>query len=154
MVNGAGLPRPTRRLAPPPLASHLRVVVDVMFSFLHDFKIMRRLWLTLLLALSVAFGAVASASAAQNCPFKSASATTHDCCPDGATGKMSDGDHHSKKPADCQLGQACRGAVAVAPSLPLLGSAPIERAAAAPILTAVQHVPAVSLAFWRPPRIV
>jgi hypothetical protein len=129
-----------------------------MFSFLHDFKIMRRLWLTLLLALSVAFGAVASASAAQNCPFKTAPAATHDCCPDGAPnaamGKMSDGDHHSKKPADCQLGQACRGAVAVAPSLPLLGSAPIERAAAAPILTVVQHVPAVSLAFWRPPRIV
>lgn len=135
-------------------ASHLRASIDAMLSFLHDFGSMRRLFLSLLIAVSVAFGAVASASAAQNCPFKVAPAVMHDCCPDGAMGKMSGNDHHSKKPADCQLGQACRGSVAVAPTLPILGSAPAEIAMTAPVLATVERVSAVSLAFWRPPRIV
>jgi hypothetical protein len=119
---------------------------------------MRRIWFTLLIAASVAFGAVANASAAQNCPFQSAHVATHDCCPDGAPnsemGKMSGGDHHSKKPTDCQLGQACRGSVAVAPSLPVLGSVLFKRVIARPALAAGQHTPSVSFAFWRPPRTV
>lgn len=154
MVNGAGQVGPAPRFMAPWFASHLWAHIDAMFSFLHDFSIMRRIWFTLLIAVSVAFGAVASASAAQNCPFKTAPAATHDCCPDGAMDDMPGNDHHAKKPADCQLGQACRGSVAVAPSLPILGSAPVEIAVAPPLLAPVECVSAVSLAFWRPPRTI
>ena len=125
-----------------------------MLSFLHHLGIMRRIWLTLLVAFSLAVGGVASASAAQNCPFKSATPAKHDCCPDDAMQKASDSSHHSKKPADCQLGQACRGSAAVAVSLPVLESIRIEGVNPTPVVAVVQHVLAVSFAFWRPPRTV
>lgn len=115
---------------------------------------MRRIWLSLLLAFSLAIGGVANASAAQNCPFKSASAAAHDCCPGGAMKKMTDTGHHSKKPVDCQLGQACRASVAVAASLPVLKSTLIEEPSPAPVAANAQPAPTISFAFWRPPRTV
>lgn len=125
-----------------------------MFSFLHHLGIMRRIWLTLLIAFSLAVGGVASASAAQNCPFRSAPAATHDCCPDNAMKKATDTDHHSKKTSDCLLGQACRASVAVAANLPVLKSTLVEGASPAPVASVAQPAPTVSFAFWRPPRTV
>lgn len=136
------------------LLPHFLMVVDAMLSFLHHLRIMRRIWLTLLVVLSLAVGGVASASTAQNCPFKSAPVARHDCCPDGAMKKASDSPNHSKKLADCQLGQACRGSVALAVSLPILESVPTEGANPAPVVVIVQQASTVSFTFWRPPRTV
>jgi hypothetical protein len=106
-----------------------------------------------MLAFSIAFGGTASAWAAQTCPYNAAPAM-HDCCPDSAMSGMSGSGHHSKKPADCQLGQACRASIAVAPNLPTLKVARVEPAR--PVFASADaDGPAVlSFSFWRPPRTV
>jgi hypothetical protein len=118
---------------------------------------MRRLWFTILLAVSIAFGGVASAWAAKDCPYKAVPAQAHDCCPEGAMAGMqqrSGGDHDSKKAADCQLGQACRASSAVVPSLPMLMQIAAKPVAIVPVLVDAQSPPVVLFAFWRPPRTV
>jgi hypothetical protein len=120
---------------------------------------MSRLFFSLLLGLSLAFGATASAWAAQDCPYKAAPAA-HDCCPDDPASAMNDmADYDAPAQPDapaktCQLGQACRASVALAP---LLQSIPVVAE-----ITEWRQVdrrdvrePASPLfAFWRPPRIV
>jgi hypothetical protein len=64
------------------------------------------------------------------------------------------GDHHPQKPADCQLGQACRGSVAVAPTPPSLKVAVIKLDQARPAFSAAEPPPALVFSFWRPPRTV
>ena len=113
---------------------------------------MRRLWLTLLLTFSLAFGGVASAWAAQDCPYK-AKPETHDCCPEGQGMKMP-ADNTSKKPADCHLGQACRTSIAVAPILPMLTVVVLEPASLALPRVDADAPTALSFSFWRPPRAV
>lgn len=118
---------------------------------------MRRFWFTILLAVSIAFGGVASAWAAKDCPYKAVAAQAHDCCPDGSMGGMqqpSGGDHDGKKAADCQLGQACRASPAVAPSLPALTRVIAKPVAIVPVLVDAQAPPVVLFGFWRPPRAV
>jgi hypothetical protein len=114
---------------------------------------MRRLWLTLLLAFSLAFGGAASAWAAQDCPYKQNPASAHDCCPDDGP-KDRSGDQPSKKQMDCQLGQSCRASIAVAPSMPSLTVAMVNRAHLARAPADADDPVALSFSFWRPPRTV
>lgn len=116
---------------------------------------MRRLWLTIVLTVVLAAGGFANALAAQACPMQSAPAqmAAHDCCPDGA-GKQDDsqGQDHQKSMAGCVLGQSCRTAPAIAPSL-----APVALPTAAikmsqPRLGVLAALGLTSMEFWRPPR--
>jgi hypothetical protein len=141
-------------MPPTPLFPHFLIVVDAMLSFLQYLEIMRRIWLTLLVVFSLAVGGVASASAAQTCPFKSAPVAKHDCCPVDAMKKSPGSPHNSKKLTDCQLGQSCRGSFAVPVSVPILESVLIDGVNPAPVFADVRHISTVSFAFWRPPRIV
>jgi len=115
---------------------------------------MRRLWFTILLAVSLALSATASAWAAQACPFKqaAASAATHDCCP-GQQAKPKPADHHGKT-IDCQLGQSCRASQAVEPFAPVLTVAHVE--IIEPAVLGDQQAPPQSIpsGLWRPPRTV
>ena len=118
---------------------------------------MRQLWLTILLTVALVAGGYANALAAQACPMQSAAAqmAAHDCCPDGA-GKQDDGQgqDHQKSMAGCVLGQPCRTAPAITPSM-----APVELAAAVikvsqPRLGDVAQPGLTGTEFWRPPRTV
>lgn len=115
---------------------------------------MRRIWFTLLLALSLAVSATASAWAAQACPFKQAtdSASQHDCCPDQKPTPQPS-DHHGKN-LDCQLGQACRAAHAVQPMLPVLATTTLEIVVVAAPRNQQGVVQSVATGLWRPPRSV
>jgi len=114
---------------------------------------MRRLWFTILLAISLAFGGAASAWAAQDCPFKQAPVGAHDCCPENAA-------HHdgapkpAKAPASCQLGQACRTVPAVTPlQLSIRISAGVVASALVPPVETFAP-PAPFFSVWKPPRSV
>lgn len=120
---------------------------------------MRRIWLSLLLAVSLALGATADAWASQDCPYKAAPAA-HDCCPDGDAmtgGSAMGGDQpaHPEKPVkDCRIGQACRANPAVAPSLQAV-SVVVEMTVSQPVDRHQAGAPAApTSAFWRPPRTV
>lgn len=130
---------------------HFFIVVDAMLSFLHHIRIMRRIWLTLLVAFSLTVGGVASAWAAQACPYKQAAAAgSHDCCPDQKP-EPQPSDHHGKS-LDCQLGQSCRTAQAVEPLQPVLTIARAEVVVALSPRNQQPAPTAISSGLWRPPR--
>jgi hypothetical protein len=129
------------------------VSVDAMLPVPHHHSLMRRFWLTILSAFSLAFGGAANAWAAQACPYTASSASAHDCCPDGMM-KGKSGEHPAKKPADCQLGQSCRASIAVAASLPSLKVVVVIPARTTRAPTDADDPPARSFSFWRPPRTV
>jgi len=120
---------------------------------------MRRLFLPFLLALSLAFGATASAWAAQDCPYKAAPAA-HDCCPDDDASAMNDmaddgAPSHRDAPAKtCQLGQACRASVALAPLLQSITVVAATTEWRQVDRRDVREPASPLFAFWRPPRIV
>jgi hypothetical protein len=134
--------------------STFRALIDGKSSIPHHNGQMRRLWLTLLLAFSLAFGGVASAWAAQDCPYNKAAAGMHACCPDGQMQQKSNSGHPAKKAADCTVGQACRAAIAVAPTLPTLKVAAISPADPVIGMSDAGHRLPPSFSFWRPPRAV
>jgi hypothetical protein len=114
---------------------------------------MRQTWLTILLALAVACSATASAWAAQACPFKAtpmAAAMAHDCCPQKPE-VPDQSPHHSKK-MDCQFGQACRFAPAIAPQIPMLTVAVVSVVAKLPLVEQTGAPSSVLTGLWRPPR--
>lgn len=120
---------------------------------------MRRLLFSVMLALSLAYGATANAWAAKDCPYKAAPAA-HDCCPDDAAGAMNDmaedgAPAHPDAPANtCQLGQACRASVALAPLLQSIPVAPESTEWRQVDRRDVRQPASPLFAFWRPPRIV
>jgi len=115
---------------------------------------MRRIWFAILLVVSLALSATASAWAAQACPYKqaAASAAAHDCCPNQQT-KPKPTDHHGNT-IDCQLGQSCRASHAVEPFVPVLTVAHVE--IVEPAVQRDQQTPPQSIpsGLWRPPRTV
>jgi len=112
---------------------------------------MRRLWFAILLVVSLAVSATASAWAAQACPFKqAAAAASHDCCPDQKP-EPQPADHHDKS-LDCQLGQSCRTAQAVEPLQPVLTIARAEVVVALAPRNQQPAPTAASSGLWRPPR--
>jgi hypothetical protein len=112
---------------------------------------MRRLWFAILLVISLAASATASAWAAQACPYKQAAeAASHDCCPD-QTPEPQPSDHQGKS-LDCQLGQSCRTAQAVEPLQSVLTIARVEAVVALSPPTQQPAPTAVSSGLWRPPR--
>lgn len=112
---------------------------------------MRQVWFTILLCVSLAFSATASAWAAQACPYKAAIAS-HDCCPQPPA-TPSDKSHHSKQ-IDCKLGQSCRAAPAVAPELPVVAQA-VVHVVEQPALADHDGVrSSILTGLWRPPRSV
>jgi len=115
---------------------------------------MRRLWFAILLVISLAFSATASAWAAQACPYKqvAATASVHDCCPDQQT-KPKPGDHHGKT-IDCQLGQSCRASHAVEPFVSALMVANVEIVVTAELRDQQAPPQSVPSGLWRPPRAV
>ena len=118
---------------------------------------MHRILLNLLVVLSLAIGGFANASAAQDCRYLKAVAGVHDCCPNGVDMPMKvDGSHHApmKKGADCLLGQACRTAIAVSPSLPQLQSHTLVVDSLLVLLRDDRPAPSTANAFWRPPRVI
>jgi hypothetical protein len=113
---------------------------------------MRRIWFTILLAVSLAISATASAWAAQACPYKTAPVTSHDCCPQPPAAP-DDTPHHSKQ-MDCKLGQACRLAPAVAPELPVI-AAVAKPVSEQPLMRQHDGVRSpVLTVLWRPPKSV
>ena len=111
---------------------------------------MRRIWFTILLAVSLAFTATATAWAAQACPYKSAPVTSHDCCPQPPVAP-DDQSHHSKQMV-CKLGQACRVAPAVAPEL-LVVAAVAKPVSEQPLMSQHDAVRSPALTgLWRPPK--
>ena len=116
-------------------------------------RTMRRLWFAILLVISLAVSATASAWAAQACPYKQAGqlSASHDCCP-GQKPEPQPSDHHGKS-LDCQLGQSCRTAHAVEPLEPMLTIASAEVAVAyLRAISSRSHTTAVPSGLWRPPR--
>src|SRR5690349_7354641 len=115
---------------------------------------MRRLWFAILLVVSLALSATATAWAAQACPYKQAVAApaAHDCCPDQPA-KAKPADHHGKA-IDCQLGQSCRASLAVEPFAPVLTIANVEVVVPAVLLDQQAPPQSVPSGFWRPPRTV
>lgn len=109
---------------------------------------MRRIWFTILLAVSLACSATASAWAMQACPYKAAP-TAHDCCPKPPTAP--DHSDHSKK-IDCKLGQACRVAPAIAPLVPVVATAAISVVEQPVLLERAGVRSSVPNGLWRPPR--
>ena len=115
-------------------------------------RTMRRLWFAILLVMSLAVGATASAWAGQACPYKQAEAASasHDCCPDQQPAPQPS-DHHDNS-IECQLGQSCRATHAVEPLVPILKSARVEVAVAiSPRDQQAIHTTAPA-GLWRPPR--
>jgi hypothetical protein len=111
---------------------------------------MRRIWFTILLVVSLACSATASAWAAQNCPDKAMPVASHDCCPQppAAPGDKPD----KSKTIDCKLGQACRAAPALTPQLPVIATA-LVRVVDQPALADHDGVRSTVLTgLWRPPR--
>lgn len=113
---------------------------------------MRRIWFTILLALSVACSATASAWAAQACPYKTTPAAMHDCCPQPPA-TPDDPSDHSKK-MDCKLGQACRAAPAVAPQVPMVATAVVGVTEQPALLEQTEAPSSVLTGLWRPPRTI
>ena len=133
--------------------SIFRADVDGKSPIPHDDSSMRRIWLTVLLAFSLAITGAANAWAAQACPYKAMPAM-HDCCPDEGQAKQPPVDHGSKKAPDCHVGQVCRASVAVAPSLPSVKVAAVQPVSRALELADAGEQPSPMFAFWRPPRTV
>lgn len=90
---------------------------------------MRRILMSILLIASLTIGGTLNAWAAQDCPYlnTTSSAVDHDCCPDNVMNDMAmpdandagapmDGGQHQPGDTsfDCQPGQACRTASALA----------------------------------------
>lgn len=116
--------------------------------------VMRHLWFALLLVVSLALSATASAWAAQACPYKQAavSAAAHDCCPGQQTKPKPADNHH--KTMDCQLGQSCRASHAVEPFVPVLKVARVESVEAAVVRDQQPELQSIPSGLWRPPRAV
>lgn len=114
---------------------------------------MRRFWLTILLTVALAGGGFANALAAQACPMQAAATAmaAHDCCPDGPQ-KQSPANDTSKKMPGCFVGQACRSAPAVAPTLAPLRISAIEIPLTRPLLAYSAPASGPLQDFWRPPR--
>jgi hypothetical protein len=107
----------------------------------------------LLLVFALAFGGVANAWAAQDCPYKDAP-SAHGCCPDGAAPDNGQSEKGSKSAVDCKLGQACRSAPATAPNLPSVDR-PVFAIEPASVVLAAGPLPASPpFSLWRPPRTV
>ena len=107
---------------------------------------MRRLWLTLMLALSLVASGFAGAAMAANCPMQAEA--QHDCCPDdGAPDAPAQGQMDG-----CVMGVACRSALSLAPSLnPVrLLATPIRLTE--PVLGEPAPPSGPLVEFWRPPR--
>lgn len=88
--------------------------IDEILACPHYHGRMRRLWLTLLLAFSLAASGFAGAAMASDCPMQAAA--QHDCYPDGG----SPDDPIQTDLDGCMAGMACRSAPAVTPSLALI----------------------------------
>ncbi|MBX9745581.1 MAG: hypothetical protein K2X34_01685 [Hyphomonadaceae bacterium] len=117
--------------------------------------LMRQVWLSALMVIALAASGVANAMSYVDCPLLAAavgqaSASSHDCCPDGAP--TAPGDQAPAKMTGCFVGQACRTAPAITPSLaPLRIIAPALRTKVA-LITDPALASRAPDAFWRPPR--
>jgi hypothetical protein len=107
----------------------------------------------LLLVFALAFGGVANAWAAQDCPYTQAP-SAHGCCPDGAAPDNGRSEKGSTSGFDCKLGQACRSAPATGPILASVDRPvfAIEPASVVFATGALLATPPFSL--WRPHRTV
>jgi hypothetical protein len=112
---------------------------------------MTRIVVAFFVAFSLAFGGVANAMAAHDCPFLRVASSIHDCCP--LTGKHQDkSSDKDSKSQTCKLGQACRSIPAMAPSLlETRVTLPMVRDDG-PAITEPTTRPSPLFSFWRPPR--
>ncbi|KAF0183399.1 MAG: hypothetical protein FD124_1039 [Alphaproteobacteria bacterium] len=115
---------------------------------------MRHFWLTVLLTVTLVAGGFANALAAQACSMQPQATAAHDCCPDDDTSRQAPVDPSSKDMEGCLMGQACRTAPAVTPTVaPILLSSVII-----PVAQPMTGNPAPARAplseHWRPPRSV
>jgi hypothetical protein len=113
---------------------------------------MHRFWLTILMALALATGGFANAQMAFACPMQTTTVAVHDCCPDGSTHKQSPSDDGSKKMSGCFVGQACRSAPAVAPTMAPLRVSAIGIRMTRPLLDYSAPASGPLQELFRPPR--
>ena len=109
---------------------------------------MHRVWLTLLVAFTMLTSGLTAAVASPACPMHGA-AGLHDCCD-----KHGDKGTPAKGIDGCMMGQACRAAPPVMPTVePIRLSLPVifvDR----PTVQSEAPPSTVPNAFWRPPRTV
>jgi hypothetical protein len=116
---------------------------------------MRQFGLSMLMVIALAASGVANAMSYVDCPMLAVaagqvSASSHDCCPEGAPATPSD--EAPAKMTGCLVGQACRSAPAITPSLaPLRVAAPALQTKVA-LITDPALASRAPDAFWRPPR--
>ena len=110
---------------------------------------MRRIWLALLLAFSLAAGGVASA-AAPVCPMLQAS-VEHDCCPHG---KAPHDGAPQKKTDSCIMGAMCVSAPAIEQLAAVMPTSPASTAVDRRPLGETQSHQGQFSEYWRPPRAV
>jgi hypothetical protein len=112
---------------------------------------MRRLWLTVFLALVLVAGGLASASAAALCPMQAPAA--HDCCPDGGAPPANE-EGGDQDMLDCPYMQACRSASLVAPEPAPALAEPLTVAIRTPQLASAQPPRSAADGPFRPPRLL
>jgi hypothetical protein len=115
---------------------------------------MRRFWLTILMAFALTAGGYANAVAAQACPMEAPAASAHDCCPDDNKSRDVPADHSEKGMAGCVMGQACRTAPAVTPTLAPIQLSSVTIQVSPPVLVNPAPARAPLSQHWRPPRFV
>ncbi len=141
----------------PFIASSRRV--DEVSTHRHYHSLMRRLWLTILMAFALTLGGYANALAAQACPMEApreaAAVASHDCCPDDETSQGGAPTEQSQKGmAGCVMGQACRTAPALTPSLAPIRLSSVTIPVSQPIVVNPAPARAPLSKHWRPPRLV
>lgn len=113
---------------------------------------MRRAWLTLLLAFSLAASGLAGVAMAADCPM--AAAAQHDCCPDG---DAPNAPAHEDMPGDmdtCVMGLACRAAPIAMPTAEPSLATPVFIRLAQPVMGGATSPSGPLAEFWRPPRTI
>lgn len=134
--------------------------VDEGLTVQHYARCMRRLWLTILAIVALTASGFVSAVAAQSCPMLNGAASMQDCSSmdsmqmngvQGAPKKHAPASN-SDKMSGCYLGQACRSAPVVTPTLEPLRISVV--AIVQPRLQIDTPAPATGSVrdFWRPPR--
>ncbi|MBI1361762.1 MAG: hypothetical protein GC155_15905 [Alphaproteobacteria bacterium] len=112
---------------------------------------MGRIVVIIAVALSLAFGGVANAMAAQNCPYNKIGSTAHDCCPPTGHHKTGTSDKDGKSQT-CKLGQACRTVPAVTPQLVDTKFVQPTIRDDGPAFIEASDRSSPLFSFWRPPR--
>ncbi len=128
--------------------------VDEVSTHRHYHGPMRRFWLTILMAFALVAGGYANALAAQACPMEAPAAASHDCCPDGDRSQDVPADQNQKGMAGCVMGQACRTAPALTPTLAPIRLASVVIPVSQPVVVNPAPARAPLSKHWRPPRFV